>query len=87
MLRNVTFLALALILAIAMRTSGFAQSGQWVDLGSARLNGQMDHGTIQAHNQGTFRAIQIRGEAVRFTSTASLCVMPMAREKNLLYVM
>jgi hypothetical protein len=48
--------------------SGFAQSGQWVAIGSARVNGQVDHDTIQARDKGTFRAIQIRvrGSSVHF---------------------
>ena len=68
MLRAPKLCFLALILAIGITGSGFAQSGQWVDLGSARVNGQTDHDTIQVRNQGTFRAIQIRvrGSSVHF---------------------
>jgi hypothetical protein len=68
MLRLATFRVFALILSLGMATPGFTQTGQWVDLGSARVNGQVDHGTIQCRNQGTFRAIQIRvrGSAVHF---------------------
>ena len=54
--------------AIGIASSGFAQSGQWVDLGSTRVNGSVDHDTIQARDKGTFRAIQIRvrGSSVHF---------------------
>jgi len=66
--RTATVRFLVLILAIGITTSGFAQPGQWVDLGSARINGQVDHDTIQARDKGTFRAIQIRvrGSSVHF---------------------
>ena len=60
MLRTVTYRFLALLLAISIATSVRAQTGQWVDLGSARVYGKNDHDTIQVRNQGTFRAIQIR---------------------------
>lgn len=68
MLRTLRLCFLALILAFGIAGSGFEQSGQWVDLGSARVNGQMDHDTIQVRNQDTFHAIQIRvrGSAVHF---------------------
>jgi hypothetical protein len=68
MIRTATSRFLALILAIGITTSGFAQSGQWVDIGSTRVNGQVDHDTIQARDKGTFRAIQIRvrGSSVHF---------------------
>jgi hypothetical protein len=58
--RTVTHRLLSLLLAIGIATSVFAQTGQWVDLGSTRVNGKNDHDTIQVRNQGTFRAIQIR---------------------------
>jgi len=59
---------LALILAVGVTTSGFAQAGQWMDIGSARVNGQVGHDTLQARDKGTFRAIQIRarGSSVHF---------------------
>jgi hypothetical protein len=68
MLRTATFRFLALILAIGITTSGFARTDQWLDIGNARVNGQMDHDTIQARDKGTFRAIQIRvsGNSVHF---------------------
>ena len=72
MLRTVTFRFLALVLAIGITTSGFAQTGQWVDVGSARVNGSVDHDTIQARDKGTFRALQIR---VRGSSVPDHCAL------------
>jgi hypothetical protein len=68
MLRTVTFRFLVLLLVVGLTTPGFAQTGQWIDIGSARVNGSVDHDTIQARDKGTFCAIQIRvrGSAVHF---------------------
>ena len=68
MLRKVRFRIVALILAIGITSSGLSQTGQWVDLGSARVDGKNDHDTIVVRNQGLFRAIQmrVRGNAVHF---------------------
>jgi hypothetical protein len=63
MLRRISFGMLALLLAVGVSRSIYAQPGQWIELGSAKVNGQADHDTIEVHNNGTFRAIQIRVES------------------------
>lgn len=65
-LLSVLFLFVAVtILSAQLRAS---QQPQMVLLGSGRVNGSLDHDTIQAGQQGTFRAIQLRvnGGAVNF---------------------
>jgi hypothetical protein len=61
---------LFLISAVAILGSQVqaGQQPQMVLLGSGRVNSSLDHDTIQAGQQGTFRAIQLRvnGGAVNF---------------------
>ena len=68
MLKRLSFGMLALLLTVGVSCSVYAQPGQWIELGSAKVNGQADHDTIQVNNNATFRAIQIRvdGSAVHF---------------------
>jgi len=73
-----------MLLAIGIATSVFAQTGQWVDLGSTHVNGKNDHDTIQVRNQGTFRAIQIRvrGNAGVHFNLVAKCATAMDRENK-----
>jgi hypothetical protein len=73
MLKNLGTLILSILFLFASLTIPGAQvtAGQqphMVLLGSGRVNGGLDHDTIQAGQQGTFRAIQLRvsGGAVNF---------------------
>lgn len=63
---SVLFLSIAVTILGAQLLAG--QQPQMVLLGSGRVNGSLDHDTIQAGQQGTFRAIQLRvnGGAVNF---------------------
>jgi hypothetical protein len=63
MSKRIWFGMLALLLTVGVSCSVYAQPGQWIELGNAKVNGQADHDTIQVNNNGTFRAIQIRVES------------------------
>jgi hypothetical protein len=63
-----SLLSLSVCIAILGGQVRAGQQPQMVLLGSGRVNGGVDHDTIQAGQQGTFRAIQLRvsGGAVNF---------------------
>jgi hypothetical protein len=66
--RVISLLLLFLAVTILGAQLRAGQQPQMVLLGSGRVNGSLDHDTIQAGQQGTFRAIQLRvnGGAVNF---------------------
>jgi hypothetical protein len=66
--RIISLLFLFVAVAILGVQLHAGQQPQMVLLGSGRVNGSLDHDTIQAGQQGTFRAIQLRvnGGAVNF---------------------
>jgi hypothetical protein len=58
-----------IVLLVAISSAAYAyQGGGWMLLGTARVDGGVDHDTIRAGGTGTFRAIQLRvnGGAVQF---------------------
>jgi hypothetical protein len=67
-IRIISVLSLFAALAILGAPVCPGQQPHTVFLGSGRVNGGLDHDTIQAGQQGTFRAIQLRvsGGAVNF---------------------
>ncbi|HMD07233.1 MAG TPA: hypothetical protein VKH63_06835 [Candidatus Acidoferrum sp.] len=66
--RFISVLFLFVCVAILSTQVHAAQQPQMVLLGSGRVNNGLDHDTIHAGQQGTFRAIQLRvnGGAVNF---------------------
>src|SRR5271167_691126 len=66
--RFMSFLFLFVAVTILGAQLRAGQQPQMVLLGSGRVNAGLDHDTIQAGQQGTFRAIQLRvnGGAVNF---------------------
>ena len=68
MRRNRSAFILVLLLIVGAGTVSTAQRGGWVYLGSAHVDGGVDHDRINCHGKDTFRALrfQILGNAVQF---------------------
>jgi len=61
-------LLLAILIVIGIGTSASAIVGKWVFLGSAHVDGGVDHDTIRVNTNLTYASIQLRvsGSAVQF---------------------
>lgn len=68
MLRKVSLSFLALVIVVGIGTSASAIVGRSILLGSAHVDGGVDHDTIKVHTNQTFASIQLRvsGSAIQF---------------------